>query len=111
MPIEFITKLSTYSFDCIQAFNEEGIDVGDPETLASLSSSVPGFLSQDEALKYINSEDGVYELDKALEKLRYIGIDSVPYYILDETDAYTQAISPEEWHKHFEVLGRAYGLA
>lgn len=40
-----------------------------------------------------------------------MGIDSVPFYILDETDAYTQAISPEEWFKHFDVLQRAYGLA
>lgn len=68
-------------------------------------------MTEEQALKFINSEEGLYELDKSLEKCKHLGIDSVPFYILDETDAYTQAISPEEWFKHFEVLQRAYGLA
>lgn len=106
-------RLKTSVIFCrrLQAFNEEGQDVGDPEILAKLCGSIPNFLSEEEASKFVKSEDGLYELDKSLEKIEYIGIDSVPYYILDETDAYTQAISPEEWFKHFDVLQRAYGLA
>ena len=94
-----------------KAFNEDGLDVGDPETLAKVSSSAEGFLPYEEALAFVKSDELAYEVDKALEKTRYEGIDSVPTYILDETDSFSDAMKPEAWYKAFDVLSRAYGLS
>ncbi|KAL7005160.1 hypothetical protein EMMF5_005269 [Cystobasidiomycetes sp. EMM_F5] len=92
------------------AFHAESIDVGDPEELARIAASESGFVSYKEALAFIESDEGEYELDKALQKAKHWGIDQVPTYILDSTDAFREAISPEQWFKHLDVLSRAYGL-
>lgn len=96
-----------------KAFNEDSIDVGDSGELAKIAASEPGFLggSEEEARQFIDSDEGSYELDKQLQKARGWGIDQVPTYILDETDAYREAISTDEWYKKFEILSRSYGLA
>lgn len=93
-----------------QAFHEHSIDIGDPTELAKIASSESSSLSQDDALKFIESDEGAYELDKALQKATSWGIESVPTYILDETDQFSEAIKAEQWFKAFDVLSRAYGL-
>lgn len=93
------------------AFNEQSIDIGDSTELAKIASSEPELkLPLDEAKKFIESDKRLYELDKQLRKAHVWGIDQVPTYILDKTDAYREAITTEDWFKKFEVLGRAYGL-
>jgi len=94
-----------------KAFHVDGLDVCDPEILAKTASSVDGFLSYDEALKFVNGDDLAYEVDKALEKAEIWGIDQVPTYILDETDSFSEAVNPETWYKAFDVISRAYGLS
>ena len=66
-----------------EAFHVEGLDVCDPEILAKTASSVDGFLSYEEALKFVQGDDLAYEVDKALEKGVVWGVESVPFFILD----------------------------
>jgi len=95
------------------AFNEQGVDIGDADELASIAASEPDMFggSVEEAKRFVKSDEGLYELDKQLKKAHGRGIDQVPTYILDETDAYREAISTADWYKKLEVLSRSYGLA
>lgn len=66
-----------------EAFHVEGLDVCDPEILAKTASSIDGFLSYEETLKFVQGDDLAYEVDKALEKGVVWGVESVPFFILD----------------------------
>ena len=59
------------------AFHEHAIDVGDAEELAKIASSEPEFGSYEESLKFIKSDEGLYELDKKLEKAVAWGVEQV----------------------------------
>ena len=59
------------------AFHEHAIDVGDAEELAKIASSEPEFGSYEESLKFVQSDDGLYELDKKLEKAVAWGVEQV----------------------------------
>lgn len=94
-----------------QAFHEQGIDVGDADELAKIASSEEGFMSFDDAKKFIEGDEGLYELDKALEKAVRWGIDSVPTFIVDETEQFREAIDADQWFKTFDLISRAHGLS
>jgi predicted DsbA family dithiol-disulfide isomerase len=70
---DFQTALS---WKLYQGVNEEAIDVADPETLSQYAEDV-GAMSKAEALSFLKSDEGNYELDHELELGKRLGIEEV----------------------------------
>lgn len=58
-----------------QGFNEEALDVADPQILSRLAEEVDA-MSVEEAKTFLASDELEYELEKELEKPQHLGIDS-----------------------------------
>ncbi len=86
--------------ELFRAYFEEGRDVGDPETLASLAEAV-GF---DRASALAAMEDE--EIGRAVEALEAqagrIGVSGVPFFIVDETWAVSGAQPSKAWIEALE---------
>jgi predicted DsbA family dithiol-disulfide isomerase len=84
-----------------RAYFEEGRDIGDPQVLADVAAGV-GLESElvRAALTDATLDSAVQSLE---EEARRLGIEGVPFFIIDEAWAVSGAQPPEAW---LEILGK-----
>ena len=65
----------------LQAYFVDGLDVGDPDTLATCAAEV-GF-DRDEVLAYLDSDRGTAEVRADIAQAADLGISAVPTYVVN----------------------------
>lgn len=85
----------------LRAYFTDGLDVGDPDTLADCAAEV-GF-DRAEIVAFLESDRGVAEVDADLRGAQDRGITAVPTYVIDERWAIPGAQEPETFA---QVLGK-----
>ena len=65
----------------LQAYFIDGLDIGDPETLATCAADVG--LDHDRVLEFLNSDDGVAEVRDELRSAAEMEITAVPTFVFD----------------------------
>ncbi len=88
-----------------RAYFAEGVDVSDPEALASLGEEVG--LDADEIRDAFDDEDLGEAVDADITRARMLGVNGVPYFLFDEKYAVPGAQSAEVFT---DVLGQVLQL-
>ena len=65
----------------LQAYFIDGLDIGQPEVLATCASEVG--LDHDHVLAFLNSDDGLAEVRDELHTASELGITAVPTFVFD----------------------------
>ena len=87
-----------------RAYFSEGRDLGEIEVLADAAAEVG--LSRERALLFLQSDDGRQEVLAEEREARRLGIDAVPFFLLNGIFAFAGAQPPQAFVKAFrEVLG------
>jgi predicted DsbA family dithiol-disulfide isomerase len=85
----------------LRAYFAEGLDIGDPTTLAGLAAEVG--LNRDEVEVFLQSADGLPELAAELQEAAEIGVSAVPTFVFNQEFAVPGAQDPEVFVR---VLGK-----
>lgn len=63
-------------------FHSKSIDLSDRAKLATAAKEEGVFASKEEALKWLNSDDGEYEVGQAVMVGKMNGVESIPFYMV-----------------------------
>lgn len=64
-------------------FHSNSQDMSDNKYLADIAAEFKLFASQEEALKWLQGDDGEYELGMKLQQADMNGVQSIPFYIVN----------------------------
>ncbi|KAH8923653.1 thioredoxin-like protein [Atractiella rhizophila] len=82
----------------------DGLDVADTEIITKFVTEI-GAMTEEECRAFLKSDEGNYELDKALQKNKHWGIEEVPFYTLVDEQWHVKGSSSKfEWLRVFEQI-------
>ncbi|PWY98559.1 hypothetical protein BCV70DRAFT_212899 [Testicularia cyperi] len=92
-----------------QDFHSNSQDMSDNTYLANLATELEMFASLDDAKKWIDGDDGEFELGNKLLQAEMNGVQSIPFYIVnDGADHMSETGSHESFLKMFQMAVAPY---
>jgi predicted DsbA family dithiol-disulfide isomerase len=91
-----------------KAYFTDGIDLSKNENLAELAATVG--IDKDKALKFLETETGLAEVQVAENELQKMGITGVPFYIINDKYGISGAQAAETFVQAFQNIGKELAL-
>ncbi|KAK7690782.1 hypothetical protein QCA50_005882 [Cerrena zonata] len=101
-----LTKAWHMGEGLFKAYFEDAKNVGDIQVLAEIAASV-GLLSEKEAVKFLQSDEYLSEVEKQMVEVRRKGVTGVPFVVIDGKWAVSGGQNAETYVQIFKKIGKS----